>query len=511
MILMYHKVHPTTPTIWWVSVNSFYKQMIELTSKEVVYLNDYNPDSENQVVITFDGVYQNVLTYAAPIMNAFGYPFELFVTSDTIGKGNEFDSVEPYCPFANYDELKELIQLGGRIQWHTRSHPDMKDMADKSLILAELSIPKDVIELDPLGNKWFAYPYGNFNDTVKEIVREKFLGAISCNQGSDHDPYAYNRITMLNETSLSRHSVAVIIASYNYGSFLAEAIESVLRQTYLPSEILITDDCSQDNTQEISLEYVKKFPTLIRYNKNEENLGVVKNFNKAVSLTKAEYICFLGADNRFMSNYLEKCIKILNKNDNLAIAYTDYAFFGSRAELTYNQLIAERKGEIKDGFFYLVNFPEFTKEAIEELKTSNFIHGSSMYRRTAFDDVGGYHDNMGIPEDFNLFSRMIKNGWRAEKARNTLLEYRQHSRDQVNNKSISYRELEFYKKKCKEYELEINKIKSRRLWKLIILLDRIRNVKNRITAHYKKEGLVRTAYKIYTKLIKYKSNTQFKP
>ncbi|HEX7017306.1 MAG TPA: hypothetical protein VF209_00130, partial [Patescibacteria group bacterium] len=77
---MYHKIHPDSPNMWWVTVDNFYRQLLELEHKEVVYLDEYDPQSQNQVVITFDGVYQNVLEYAAPLLKKFHYPFELFVT-----------------------------------------------------------------------------------------------------------------------------------------------------------------------------------------------------------------------------------------------------------------------------------------------------------------------------------------------------------------------------------------------------------------------------------------------
>ena len=93
MILMYHKIYPDSPTMWWVDVDNFYRQMCELKCRKVVSLDDYDPADPDHVVITFDGVYKNVLTFAAPILKDFGYPFELFVTSDYIGKDNSFDTV----------------------------------------------------------------------------------------------------------------------------------------------------------------------------------------------------------------------------------------------------------------------------------------------------------------------------------------------------------------------------------------------------------------------------------
>ena len=68
MILMYHKIDIESKTIWWVDVNNFYRQMYELKKKKVVYLDEYDPNDKEQVVITFDGLYKNVLKYAVPIL-----------------------------------------------------------------------------------------------------------------------------------------------------------------------------------------------------------------------------------------------------------------------------------------------------------------------------------------------------------------------------------------------------------------------------------------------------------
>lgn len=58
---MYHKVNLESLTEWWVDVDNFYRQLCELKYKKVVYLDNYNPQDQNQIVITFDGVYKNIL------------------------------------------------------------------------------------------------------------------------------------------------------------------------------------------------------------------------------------------------------------------------------------------------------------------------------------------------------------------------------------------------------------------------------------------------------------------
>lgn len=446
MILMYHKIHPNSPTMWWVTVNDFYRQMSEIASKKVVYLDDYEIGNEEQVVITFDGVYKNVLEFALPILKYFNYPFELFITSDYIGLDNEFDNIEPNSKFTSLEELSLLVDGGGRLQWHTKSHINFKKSNDLETINNELKIPDQLLNIDYNGFKWFAYPYGEFNEIVVNEVKKRFTGAVSCNQGNTTDKFILNRITVVNKTSLRKNKIACIIASYNYGHFLIEAIESVLKQTILPNEILISDDCSDDETRIIAESYVKKYPELISYNRNEKNMGIVGHFNKAISLTKSEYVFFLGADNRLLSNYVEECSKILDKSGEIAIAYTDYALFGSRAKLKYQTFAVDRKDRVIKEVFYQILFPEFEnkEDLVLVMQSGNFIHGSSMFKRKVFFEVGGYVETT-TAEDYNLFKRMIEKGWTAIKAKNTNFEYRQHDLGQANNVLSIQNRMMFYK------------------------------------------------------------------
>ena len=446
MILMYHKVYLESPTMWWVTVNNFYRQMVEISNKEVVFLDDYSPDNPNHVVITFDGIYDNVLLYAAPILKHFGYPFELFFTSAYLGKDSAFDTVEPVSNFTTIEQLTKLKSYGGRLQWHTKTHLNLKNINNLESINNELSIPEHLTKLDSNGFKWFAYPHGEFNELVLSEVKKRFIGALSCHQGSGSDAYELNRLTVTNKTKLRDEKIACIIASYNYGDYLIEAIESVLSQTLVPDEILITDDCSDDETQIIAESYVNKYPNLISYNRNETNLGIVENFNKAISLTDADLICFLGADNRFVSNYIEKTFTTIRSNPQIGVAYTDYAFFGSRAKIKYEKMSDELKSGVIDDYYYQIKFPEYETldKQIEEINKRNFIHGSSLFRKQAFDEVGGYKET-NVAEDYNLFKRMLNAGWMAAKA-STNLEYRQHSEGQANNISVLNNKLQFYKR-----------------------------------------------------------------
>ena len=158
--------------------------------------------------------------------------------------------------------------------------------------------------------RWFAYPHEDLSEEGLQLVRKTFAGALSCVQGDDSDRYRLNRLTVVEQTNLSRSSVSVIIPNYNYGHLLIEAVESVLTQTVPSDEILIIDDCSSDN----SWEAMQLFANQAKLVRNEKNLGVIQNFNKAVSLTSGNYIAFVGADNKIRCDYVEKCRAALDAN-----------------------------------------------------------------------------------------------------------------------------------------------------------------------------------------------------
>lgn len=500
MILMYHKVFPTSPSQWWVEIDEFHRQMWEIKSRQVVYLDDYDPTNVNHIVITFDGIYSNILTHAAPILKKFGYPFELFIVGDLIGCDNHFDVGEPSARFASLRELEELEALGGRLQWHTRTHPDMGDVRDQEQINVELEVPAALKASRSNSFKWFAYTHGKYNEQVLEAVKQRFRGAVSCNQGNASDCYQLNRLTVMNDTVFKTNRVACIIASYNYGAFLTEAIESVLRQTIIPDEILITDDCSDDDTQSIAEEFVQLHPNLIRYNRNERNLGIVDHFNLAVSLTKSEYVMILGADNRLVSNYIEKCVSILEADPKVGVVYTDFYLFGPRARMIYESYPEERRGEILEGRLFRVVFPDGNIQDAEVLKLSNFIHGSSVFRRTAFLSAGGYQKKESRPEDHDLFYRMLKKDYLAVKCNDTTLQYRQHSFDQANELRLSYASLLHYIQKSRRLEKQLHLVEASFWRKAIYPLIVLRRWILRFNSYRDRKGTLQTLREVYSRL-----------
>lgn len=103
--------------------------------------------------------------------------------------------------------------------------------------------------------------------------------------------------------------VSVIIGNYNYGNFIAEAIESVLNQTYRNFELIVVDDGSSDNSREVIDSYKDKLTAIY-----QENGGQGAAFNAGFAVSQGEIICFLDSDDYYYQEKLEKVVSVFNQN-----------------------------------------------------------------------------------------------------------------------------------------------------------------------------------------------------
>lgn len=429
MILLYHKIDLISKSRWYVTADTFDRQMASLQAYTVVPLDEYDPGNPKHVSITFDGIYENVWRFGAPILEKWGYSYELFIIGDHIGGDNAFDAAEPLERFADANMLEDMAHRGARIQWHSKSHRRL-DTLSKEDMVRELDVPAFLRErFDGPHWRWFAYPH-DIDQTscrsqyVEAAVQSKFSGALACVAGSAAERFRLNRLTVIEDTRFDRSTVSIIIANHNYGHFIAEAIDSVLHQTQQPDEILVIDDGSTDNSRDVLAAYEDR----VRLVFNERNLGIVDTFRKAVKLTSGDYIGFLGADNRMRSDYVEQTKAALDSHPEAAVAYSDMVIFGPLAKVLAIKVGAEPCRS--DTFFYW-RFPEPTPDTLAGIRHKNFIHGSSLYRRCWYDCVGGYQKT-DRAEDHDLFSRMLAAGGGAIRVPHPLIEYRQHSMEQAN-------------------------------------------------------------------------------
>lgn len=115
--------------------------------------------------------------------------------------------------------------------------------------------------------------------------------------------------------------VSVCIPTFNYGRFIPEAIRSVLSQSHSDFELIVVDNASTDATVELMEAFVRSDPR-IRFYRNPENVGIVKNFNRALGYAAGEYVKILCADDLLAPTALERSLSAIRNNSAVSLVTT---------------------------------------------------------------------------------------------------------------------------------------------------------------------------------------------
>ena len=136
----------------------------------------------------------------------------------------------------------------------------------------------------------------------------------------------------LKELSMNQNLVSVIMPTFNASKYIADSIESVLSQTYTNLELLITDDCSSDETRTILTEFAMRDPRVkVEYLKDNYGPGVARN--KSIERAKGRYIAFCDCDDRWKPEKLEKQIAHMTRKD-CALCSSSYMICNENNEVT---------------------------------------------------------------------------------------------------------------------------------------------------------------------------------
>jgi glycosyltransferase involved in cell wall biosynthesis len=115
---------------------------------------------------------------------------------------------------------------------------------------------------------------------------------------------------------VDKPKISIGMPIYNAESFLRKRLDSILSQTFLDFELIISDNASTDSTSLICKEYLKK-DSRITYFRQEKNMGVTWNFNFVLQEAKSEYFMWAAADDIILNDFIEKNIKDLDSKKNL--------------------------------------------------------------------------------------------------------------------------------------------------------------------------------------------------
>ena len=197
-------------------------------------------------------------------------------------------------------------------------------------------------------------------------------------------------------------SVSVVIPCYNYGRFLADAVESVLSQTIPPRQIIIVDDGSTDDSRAVAGRYAAH-PTVQLI--AQPNQGAIAAYNNGVRASSGEFFLILSADDRLDARYLERAVPLLSAHPEAGYAYTAYRMFGAR-----HRLLAA---------------PPFSAR---RLRLRPYINATALFRRAAWEQAGGFSAAMdGGHEDWDFYVTLAGLGWPGVARQEVLFHYRKHS------------------------------------------------------------------------------------
>jgi glycosyltransferase involved in cell wall biosynthesis len=189
--------------------------------------------------------------------------------------------------------------------------------------------------------------------------------------------------------------VTVHIPCYNYGHFLADAIDSVRAQTFQDWEAIVTDDASTDETAQV---IGRQVDPRIRSIRHETNLGNIGTYNEAIAAAAGEFFVILSADDRYLPTFLEQVIGMFAEHPEAAVVYTNYRRIdGSGNPLGWRPPMPH----VVDGVYDELPF----------LLERSYIAGcSAVTRLTTLLDAGLYDARFPFTADTFLWRRLAAHG-----------------------------------------------------------------------------------------------------
>jgi glycosyltransferase involved in cell wall biosynthesis len=197
--------------------------------------------------------------------------------------------------------------------------------------------------------------------------------------------------------------------------FLAEAIESVLAQTFEAFELLIVDDCSSDRTLEIVSRYAD--PRLRVY-QNHERLGIAGNWNRCLELARGGYFSLFHQDDVMLPANLEQKVRLLEAEPSVGFVHSSVDFLVEPAAPHGSRQWME---DSTDDF--VVDGRRYFRTMV--ISGNRVCAPTVVARREALADVGGFNEHLKFALDYELWLRVCVN-WRVAFLSRPLVRYRWH-------------------------------------------------------------------------------------
>jgi len=220
-----------------------------------------------------------------------------------------------------------------------------------------------------------------------------------------------------NETSFPL--VAVVVVTYNSSKYVLETLESVKSQTYRNIELIVTDDCSKDDTREICEKWLdENQERFVRTSLivPEKNTGISGNCNRGLSAVNAEWVKIIAGDDILEDFALSEYMKFVLSDSGIKFVSCQVTVFSDVAEkcslITSSEEVFD--APVKKQFKYL-------------LTRGNFIIGASMFFNVDIArKIGGFDERFPMIDDYPFFVKVYNEGYRFNLLKIPLVRYRVH-------------------------------------------------------------------------------------
>lgn len=194
-----------------------------------------------------------------------------------------------------------------------------------------------------------------------------------------------------------KHRITVLMGIYNCAPTLAEALDSLIAQTYQGFKVVLCDDGSKDNTVEVAKQYVERYPNQFILIKNERNMGLNYTLNHCLEYADTEYCARMDGDDISLPTRFEEEINFLDNNIECAIVSCPMIYFDENGDF----MVGNGEGRYADKNDFIKGTP--------------FSHAPCMVRTEAYKAVGGYsvHPKLLRVEDYHLWFKMYEKGFRG--------------------------------------------------------------------------------------------------
>lgn len=208
----------------------------------------------------------------------------------------------------------------------------------------------------------------------------------------------------INKDDIIMHGklVSIILPVHNGEKYLSDAIDSILKQTYVNFELIIVDDKSTDNSLSIAKEY-QLVDSRIKIIVNEENLKLPRSLNRGFEEAQGEYLTWTSDDNIYFDNAIFDMVKYLDQNQEVHFVYADMEKIDSKGNC-----IGYAKSNVNDMYVY------------------NCIGACFLYRKECREWIGEYDSDMFLVEDYDYWIR-ISQKYTIGHISETLYSYRLHA------------------------------------------------------------------------------------